>query len=117
MDADKINIIIALKTQDLKARLQSSIRSYNMQHVNTSENPTPLTNISTRISQQFGVSNRIRIKFKRSGVFVHKGVGRNKKDGSKSNRQAKEWFNPVVEQFADELASEVADEYIEIAIN
>lgn len=119
MDAEKINIIIQQKTADLKDRLKGSINSFGMQHVSSTDNPSPLTNINTRLSQQFGMYNRIRIKFKRSGVFVHKGVGRGTKASQvgSTNRQPKEWFNPVVEKFTDELSDAVADEMVNVVFN
>jgi len=119
MNYDSINDIITNKTANLKARLKQSIAANNIRHTDTLWDAEPLSNISTRLSRQFGMVNRIRIKFKRSGVFVSKGVGRGTKAGQvgTTNRQAKDWFNPVVEEFTDELANEVADELADITFN
>lgn len=119
MDYDRVNDIVRNKTTDLKKRLIGSIRSFGMKHVDSRSNYEPLTKISTRISMQHGLANRIRIRFKKSGIFRHKGVGRGttaSQTGS-TNRQAAEWFNPVVEEFADELMNEVADEMVNLAFN
>ncbi len=60
--------------------------------------------------------NRIRYRFKRSGVFVHKGVGRGTKASQvgTTSRKAKEWFNPIIQKMADELVDELADEWVDI---
>lgn len=119
MDYDRINDIVRSKTVDLKARLSGSIRGLNMKHVDSKSNYEPLSKISTRISMQMGMANRIRIRFKKSGIFVHKGVGRGTKASQvgSTNRKAKEWFNPVIEEFADELAEALADEIVELTFN
>lgn len=62
---------------------------------------------------------RVRIRFKREGVFVHKGVGRGTtadKAGT-GKRTPKPWFNPVVEKWIDELSEDVADDFVTIAFN
>jgi hypothetical protein len=119
MNFDQVNNTIRSKTAHLKSRLKKSISSQGMKHVATMKNPEPLTNISTRFSQQFGVINRIRIKFKRSGVMVHKGVGRGTKAGEvgSGKRTPKPWFNPVVEEFVEELSNAVADEMVDLTFN
>lgn len=119
MNYDKVNDIVRSKTGSLKSRLTSSIRGLNMKHVDSKSNYEPLTKISTRISMQRGLANRIRIKFKKSGIFIHKGVGRGTSAGQvgTTTRKAKEWFNPVVEEFADELMNAVADEMVDLTFN
>ena len=119
MDFEKVNDIVRTKTASLKGRLVNSQRSLGMKHVDSKSNYEPLSKISTRISLQHGLANRIRIRFKKSGIFVHKGVGRGTTASQvgTTNRKAKEWFNPVVEQFADELADAVADEMVDLTFN
>ncbi len=90
-----------------------------MKHGLNRTEPEPLTNINTRTSKNAGVINRIRFRFKKSGVFVHKGVGKGtpiEKVGS-TNRKPKPWFNPVIEKYANEMMEEVADEYVDVAFN
>lgn len=119
MDYDKINEKVRAKAVNLRKRLQDSINRLNMKHVDSKSNYEPLTKITTRISKQKGLANRIRIRFKKSGVFVHKGVGRGttaSQVGS-TNRKAKEWFNPIIDQVADELVEELADEMVDVVFN
>ncbi|MBV9989372.1 MAG: hypothetical protein JO301_16960 [Chitinophagaceae bacterium] len=119
MDFDRVNDIVRTKTAELKRRLQGSIKSLGMHHVDSRSNYEPLTNIRTNVSLQRGLANRIRIRFKKTGVFVHKGVGRGTKAAQvgETNRKPKEWFNPVVDQFADELAEQMADELVDVVFN
>src|SRR4051812_45354218 len=111
MDYEEINAKIRQETKACNDKLKSKIRELNMKHISTPENNEPLTKISTSFANQVGVITRIRFKFKRSGVFVHKGVGRGTKASQvgSTKRVAKEWFNPVAEAFADHLTEELAD--------
>ena len=95
------------------------MNALGIKHEDTATNTEALSNISTRFSSQFGLINRIRIKFKRSGVFVHKGVGRGTPaaNAGSGKRKPKEWFNPVVEEFAEQLANDVADDLCDITFN
>lgn len=90
-----------------------------MKHVDSKSNYEPLTKITTRLSKQKGLANRIRVRFKKSGVFVHKGVGRGTTASQvgTTNRTAKEWFNPILEQVADELVEDMADEMVDVIFN
>lgn len=119
MNFDKVNNTIREKSTNLKARLQASIASQGIKHRFSENNLDPLTKISIQLSKQFGVYNRIRVRFKKSGVFVHKGVGRGTTaaQAGSTNRKAKPWFNPVVEAFVDDLAEAVADEMVDITVN
>lgn len=83
-----------------------------MKHGMNKEEAERLTNLLTTTRERDGLIARIRYRFKRSGVFVHKGVGKGRPASSPVN--AKEWFNPVIEQFADELAEEVLDGMLEV---
>lgn len=118
-NAEKINEIVRNKAKELVARLKASIHSFNMKHVASDDNPDPLDKITSRVSTKYGLANRIRVKFKRSGVFRHKGVGRGTKasQAGTTTRRPAEWFNPVMEQVADELADEAADQMADIVIN
>lgn len=68
------------------------------------------------IDKNTGLIKRIRYTFKKEGVFVHKGVGRGTKASQvgSTKRQAKEWFNPVVEKAADDMAEAAADGLVEL---
>lgn len=119
MDFNKVNTIINAKTREAKDALVSEQSKLGMKHGKNKTEPEPLTNINTRTSKNAGVINRIRFKFKKSGVFVHKGVGKGtpiEKVGS-TTRVAKPWFNPVIEKYANEMMEAVADEYVDVAFN
>lgn len=109
--ADDINPKIESRTDQLLKELKAEMSSLGMVH----DKKDPLFRIGRRYNKEkeFNMINRIRLRFKRSGVFVHKGVGRPKKDGSPSSRQPKEWFNPLVEKYADDLADTMADHLVE----
>jgi hypothetical protein len=85
-----------------------------------------------------GIFTRIRFTFPRYGVFVHKGASRGHggSKGSKwvnvrgitihtnpasfgkmntGSRQAKEWFNPVIENFTETLNVRLTDYFVSIA--
>ena len=110
---DKVNDIVKDETKKLKDLLVSSIHRNNIKHVSTRENYEPLTDLKTTTSAKNGVANRIKIKFKREGVFTHKGVGR----GGTKGRTPKPWFNPVIEQFTTDLAEKLADEMVDLTFN
>jgi hypothetical protein len=119
MDFEKVNTIINTKTRQAKQALIEEQSKLGMKHGLNRTEPEPLTNINTRTSKNAGVINRIRFRFKKSGVFVHKGVGKGtpiEKVGS-TNRKPKPWFNPVIEKYANEMMEEVADEYVDVAFN
>jgi len=86
----------------------------------------------------YGIYTRIRFIFPRYGVFVHKGAARghggavgsrwqnkrgitiytNPEARNKQNtggRQAKEWFNPVIQKFVDSLTEKLSAHFVNIA--
>lgn len=86
-------------------------------------------------------ANRIGFSFEREGIYMHKGAGRGQggfKGGSSwynnkgerkqtltsslmkmgsNNRQAKEWFDPIVEREVPQLADIVSDCSVSLVIN
>lgn len=115
MEFDKINTRIKELSRESKMALVQEQRKLGMKH-STSD---PLTDIKTRVSYDAGLANRVRYKFKKSGIYVHKGVGKGTpidKVGQ-TNRKAKPWFNPVIEKYADLMMEEVADEWVDVAFN
>ena len=119
MEFDKINNIIQTKTRQAKQDLVAEQSKLGMEHGKNKKEPEPLTDIKNQFTKNAGVINRIRFKFKKSGVFVHKGVGKGtpiEKVGQ-TTRKAKPWFNPVIEKYADELMEQVADEWVDVAFN
>jgi hypothetical protein len=119
MEFEDINNTIREETKACTQKLKDRIRELNIKHISTPENADPLTKITNTFSNQAGMINRIRFKFKKSGVFVHKGVGRGTKASQvgSTKRVAKEWFNPVVETFADELTEKIADAEVNVVFD
>jgi hypothetical protein len=119
MEFEDINNTIREETKACTQKLKDRIRELNIKHISTPENADPLTKISNTFSNQAGMINLIRFKFKKSGVFVHKGVGRGTKASQvgSTKRVAKEWFNPVVETFADELTEKIADAEVNVVFD
>lgn len=135
VDQEKVNRIITEKTQQLAPALVAEQAKYGMVHSN---NGIKKVRIITR--KRDGMINKITAQFKRSGIYREKGAGKGQggAKGSKwvnakgeqkttnpnslnkqgtGNRQPAPWFNPVVEKFADELADQLLDEFVEIAFN
>jgi prophage DNA circulation protein len=112
MSLDKLNTDVQQKTKQFVARLKAEQNALGMKHGSDS-----LQKIGSRISTKNQVPNRVRIRFKKSGIFVHKGVGRGTPAAlaGTTNRKAKEWFNPLVEEFADELMETFADAFIDVS--
>lgn len=110
VDTQKVNALVRTKTVAAVARLKDEQSRLGMKH-----GSDPLTKIAVRYREKEGMTNRISFKFKKSGIFVHKGVGRgtNAAEVGLTNRKAKEWFNPVIEAYADDLTEAVADEFVE----
>jgi hypothetical protein len=114
MNLDKINNTAAEKTRAFVEKLKANQDALGMKH-----GPDSLKKIRSSQSSKFGLVHRIRIKFKRSGVFRHKGVGKGTKASQvgTTNRQPADWFNSEAEAFADDLASEMADQLIDITFD
>ena len=117
MDNDNFNNDVKSGTRNCVNALKSRITQLGIKHISSSSNPDPLTNVKARTLQKDGMINRVRFTFKRTGVFVHKGVGRGTKaaQAGTTKRVAKEWFNPVIDEFADELMDKTGDQNVEIA--
>jgi len=115
MDIEQLNNIITTRTAKAVEDLKAEQGKLGMKH--TSQGPK-LTSIKTQFREIYDVISRIRFSFKRSGIFVHKGVGRgtlaSEVGNSLSLRKPKPWFNPVIEKFADELTEEIADGQVSI---
>jgi hypothetical protein len=119
MNFEKVNTILNQKTREAKNALIDEQSKLGMKHGQNRTETEQLTQINTRTTKNAGVINRIRFRFKKSGVFVHKGVGKGtpiEKVGS-TNRRAKQWFNPVIEDYANQMMEAVADEYVDVAFN
>jgi hypothetical protein len=79
-----------------------------------------VNSIKPSTKQHYGEIDTISFSFERHGIFVHKGVGRGwEMTGKLVRRTAKgkmqnggrnvvEWFNPVIDRNAPELADQIA---------
>ncbi len=134
---DKINNVALKRAKEAQAALKASIAAAGIKSGSSGDSESLAQSQRFRISKKDGLVTRIRFRFKRSGVFVHIGAGRGygglqgstwkTKDGiftRRTNpnslglagtgaRKAKPWFNPVIEQFADKIADDLADEMVE----
>lgn len=125
--------VIALTAKAVTA-LQSEQDRLGIKHTNVPS----LRNIPASYLKKEGLISAVRFKIKRSGVFVEKGAGRgqggtkggqwknkfeqtirtNPKSLGKMNtgkRKAKEWFNPVIQNYLEDLAEQVATEFLHIS--
>lgn len=91
------------------------MKQLGMKHGKNKKDEERLTKITTFFTQRDGLIVRVRYRFKRSGVFVHKGVGKGRPASDPVN--PKEWFNPVVEELIDELSEDVLDGMLEVSYN
>ena len=88
-----------------------------------------VNSIKPSTKQTFGEIDTISFSFERHGIFVHKGVGRGwEKRGPMVTRTAKgkmqnggrnivEWFNPVIDRNAPELADRIAEVNADAVLN
>ena len=94
--------------------------------------------INIRYTKKNGIVNRISFKFARYMIYVEKGAskGHGGTKGSRwenrkgeviqtnpaslnkmntGNRPAKEWFNPVIKNYTEQLVAEVAHEFVKLS--
>lgn len=87
-----------------------------IKHYKYSKNKVPLRRaLKDKLKKRFDLVNKISYSMPRSAVFLHKGVSRG--HGKSNPREAKEWFNPVVDKNLDTLADIVADGQGDLVIN
>lgn len=113
MEYDELNETIKRKVAQSKGRLLARMQQLGMKHGVNKDESERLTKLITTTREVDGLISRIRYRFKRSGVFVHKGVGKGRPATNPGT--PKEWFNPVIEEFADELAEEVLEGMLEVS--
>lgn len=116
---DATNARVKAKVQDAVNRMKSRQSSLGMRHGQNKDETDKLTQIRTRITERDGLAEKVRFRFKRSGVFVHMGVGKGtpKNRVGSTSRKAKEWFNPEIQKLADELADDVFDSFVEVKVD
>jgi hypothetical protein len=113
-NADKFNSEVRTWKDETLEDLDKQFDVLNIKHVKRSPSTVPSREVlKAFLAYRQGLINRIGIKFPRHMVFVHKGVGKGVPailaGTAATNRQPKEWFNPVVETKVDELADIVAE--------
>lgn len=134
-DLEKVNAIITTHTAAAVPALVAEQNKYGITH-----GPNGFNKIRTAMRKRDGMINKVTFKFPKTGIYREKGAGRGYggKKGSKwidangvtkttnpaslgkagtGKRQAAPWFNPVIEKYADQMANELADQFVEIAFN
>jgi len=116
IEADALNEKIKAWDKENKQELVNEMNQLGIKHYPYSRSKQPLQQaLKSRVVEQGGLVSKISYKFPRSGVFVHKGVS---KGHPKTNpRQAKEWFNPIVNKNTDKLADIVAEGCSSLVVN
>ena len=134
-DATEINTIIEDETKKCIESLKADQSRLDIKRVSGE-----LSNIKYKLLRKdtTGVFTRIRFIFPRYGVFIEKGAGRghgggkgsqwkNKRDitiytnpasfgkMNTGGRRAKEWFNPVIENFVDSLVDRLQGYFISVS--
>jgi hypothetical protein len=101
---------------DTRAKLISKLDALGVKHSAKSPDAKAIQkSVTGKTGKQFDVVNRISFGFNRSGVFLSKGVSRG--HPISNPREAKDWFNSVVEKELDVLADLVADAQGNMIIN
>lgn len=99
-----------------RAKLVSKLDALGVKHSRNSQDERAIQkSVTGKTGKQFGLVNRISFGFNRSGVFLAKGVSRS--HPISNPREAKDWFNSVVEKEIDVLADIVADAQGDMIIN
>jgi hypothetical protein len=135
IDEEKINKIIQSKTAAAIPAFIAEQAKYGMAH-----SANGINKIKAITRKREGMINKIKFQFRVSGIYREKGAGKgfggakgskwiNAKGETKTtnpnslnkqgtgSRSAADWFNPVAEKLADELAEELLTEFVEIAFN
>ena len=128
-----INSTVAALTTKTVAALQAE-----QERVGIKSRTGRLKKITIKYADDDGLISRISFKFQKYGVYQEKGAGRGQgglkgsqwlnKEGqviktnprsfgrmNTGNRHAKEWFNPVIENYVDQLAEHVANDFVNLS--
>jgi hypothetical protein len=113
LDYSRINGKIVGWSKETLAKLRARINELGIRHAANSNSPQAAErSLAVRTPKRDGMIHRVSYSMPRHMIFVHKGVGRGTKISQVGNtkREAKPWFNPVIEENIDELATVVAEE-------
>jgi hypothetical protein len=110
---DEANSKIVGWSKDILLKLRTEINNQGIRHVASSRSPQAAEKaLVARTPKKGGLVERVSYIMPRHMIYVHKGVGRGTKISQvgNTNRKAKPWFNPIIEQNIDGLADIVAEE-------
>lgn len=113
IDLNKTNGKIVGWSKEVLGKLRGRINDLGIRHAANSTSPKAAEkSLSIRTPKRDGLIHRVSYSMPRHMIFVHKGVGRGTPIGKAgtTNRKAKPWFNPVIEENIDDLADIVAEE-------
>lgn len=116
--ADIQNLNDQIENWDMmnKAEVKGQIDQLGIKRYTYSQNPIPLARaFRSRLRKKFLLIDKISYSMPRSAVFLHKGVSRG--HGKNNPRQAKEWFQPVVDKNIEALADIVSDGQGDLVVN
>ncbi len=129
-DVQEINDLVKQWAPKVRTKLRSSARWFEGKDksfvIRGKQKETKLhQSINSMTKMDAGMIELVSFKFERHGVFVHKGVGRGYpisgpgiiKNTTGKRRVAVEWFNPIIDKHAPELANQLANVNADIAVN
>lgn len=108
-DINAFNNDVTKWAVETKADVVAEMNALGIVHRENSKSEVPAQKaIKTSQRTRDGVVNKVSFRMPRHLVFIHKGKGRLRNDGT-TTRQPKPWFNPIVEKKVEELAGIVAE--------
>lgn len=115
-DINDLNTEVEQWTASTRNKLVSKLDALGVKHTKNSQDAKAIQkSVTGKTAKKFDLVNRVSFGFNRSGVYLSKGVSRgHKKDNP---REAKDWFNSVVNTELDTLADIVADAQGNMIIN
>lgn len=110
---NQLNTQVRIWTDKTTQDLKDEFDNLDIKHEDRSPNPSASKDDLKAITgQSQGIIRKISFKFRRSMVFVSKGVGRgvpaSKAGTSATKRKQKDWFNPTIDKNIDDLADTVS---------
>lgn len=116
MDNQEFNNEVKSWGTNTVKELQREVSQLGIKHAEKSKSPRAAKDsITSTTGKKFDIVTSVRLKFPRHMVFVHKGVGRG--HPISNPRQAKEWFNPVIEKKIEDLADIVAEHAADMVVS
>lgn len=119
-DIDAFNDDVKSWTDEVKLEAVDRLYELGVVHRKGSPSKKALTSsVSTRQRQRNGITYRTSFVIPRHSVFLHKGVGKETpiELAGKTNRKAKKWLNPPIEDNFPKLENIVADHQGQMVLN